>query len=182
MSLATRCSTCGTAFRIVQDQLKVSEGWVRCGRCNAVFNALEGLFDLGRDAPADWSESAHADDAAASAPLAKSSAAEEALWELVARGLVTGDGFASLRSLLADPDKQRGRRDRSPHRGYPRLHRGELPAHHASGRWSLLAAEAPAVTVDGDGAFGCLEALHLAEDRDLVFEARILFAHPVEHA
>jgi len=34
----------------------VSEGWVRCGRCNAVFNALEGLFDLGRDAPADWQE------------------------------------------------------------------------------------------------------------------------------
>jgi len=56
MSLATRCTSCGTAFRVVQDQLKVSEGWVRCGRCNAVFNALEGLFDLGRDAPADWRE------------------------------------------------------------------------------------------------------------------------------
>lgn len=56
MSLATRCTSCGTAFRVVQDQLKVSEGWVRCGRCNAVFNALEGLFDLGRDAPEDWHE------------------------------------------------------------------------------------------------------------------------------
>jgi predicted Zn finger-like uncharacterized protein len=56
MSLATRCTSCGTAFRVVQDQLKVSEGWVRCGRCNAVFNALEGLFDLGRDTPADWRE------------------------------------------------------------------------------------------------------------------------------
>jgi len=56
MSLATRCTSCGTAFRVVQDQLKVSEGWVRCGRCNAVFNALEGLFDLGRDAPANWQE------------------------------------------------------------------------------------------------------------------------------
>jgi predicted Zn finger-like uncharacterized protein len=79
MSLATRCSTCGTAFRIVQDQLKVSEGWVRCGRCNAVFNALEGLFDLGRDVPTGWSESVHAEDDgfAASAPPAKSSAAEE---------------------------------------------------------------------------------------------------------
>ncbi len=53
MSLATRCTSCATAFRVVQDQLKVSEGWVRCGRCDAVFNALEGLFDLGRDAP-DW--------------------------------------------------------------------------------------------------------------------------------
>ncbi len=56
MSLATRCTSCATAFRVVQDQLKVSEGWVRCGRCDAVFNALEGLFDLGRDAPADWDD------------------------------------------------------------------------------------------------------------------------------
>ena len=51
MSLATRCTSCGTVFRVVQDQLKISEGWVRCGRCEQVFNALEGLFDLERDAP-----------------------------------------------------------------------------------------------------------------------------------
>ena len=56
MSLATRCTSCATSFRVVQDQLKVSEGWVRCGRCDAVFNALEGLFDLGREAPADWED------------------------------------------------------------------------------------------------------------------------------
>jgi len=80
MSLATRCSTCGTAFRIVQDQLKVSEGWVRCGRCNAVFNALEGLFDLGRDVPTDWQEHtdlASDDDAATTASSGRPSAAEE---------------------------------------------------------------------------------------------------------
>lgn len=46
MSLATRCSSCNTVFRVVQDQLRVSDGWVRCGRCHAVFNALESLFDL----------------------------------------------------------------------------------------------------------------------------------------
>lgn len=51
MSLATRCTSCGTIFRVVQDQLKVSEGWVRCGRCQEVFSALEGLFDLEREAP-----------------------------------------------------------------------------------------------------------------------------------
>lgn len=51
MSLATRCTACHTVFRVVQDQLKVSEGWVRCGRCNEVFNALEGLFDLAPAAP-----------------------------------------------------------------------------------------------------------------------------------
>ena len=54
MSLATRCTACGTVFRVVQDQLKISEGWVRCGRCKEVFNALEGLFDLQRDAPPEW--------------------------------------------------------------------------------------------------------------------------------
>lgn len=46
MTLATRCSACGTSFRVVQDQLKVSGGWVRCGRCNEVFNALEGLYEI----------------------------------------------------------------------------------------------------------------------------------------
>ena len=49
MSLATSCTSCGTVFRVVQDQLKVSEGWVRCGKCSEVFSALEGLFDLERD-------------------------------------------------------------------------------------------------------------------------------------
>jgi hypothetical protein len=36
----------GTVFRVVQDQLKVSEA--SCGRCNEVFNALEGPFDSPR--------------------------------------------------------------------------------------------------------------------------------------
>ncbi|MES2888644.1 MAG: DUF3426 domain-containing protein [Pseudomonadota bacterium] len=57
MSLATRCTSCKTVFRVVQDQLKVSEGWVRCGRCGTVFNALEALFDLERDIPAKWQTS-----------------------------------------------------------------------------------------------------------------------------
>jgi predicted Zn finger-like uncharacterized protein len=54
MSMATRCMACGTIFRVVQDQLKVSEGWVRCGRCDEVFNAIEGLFDLEREPPPPW--------------------------------------------------------------------------------------------------------------------------------
>ncbi len=53
MSLATRCSACSTVFRVQQDQLKASEGWVRCGRCGTVFSALEGLFDLARDGSSD---------------------------------------------------------------------------------------------------------------------------------
>jgi predicted Zn finger-like uncharacterized protein len=47
MSLATRCPACGTVFRVVQDQLRVSEGWVRCGRCSEVFNGTDQLVDLG---------------------------------------------------------------------------------------------------------------------------------------
>jgi predicted Zn finger-like uncharacterized protein len=49
MSLATRCPACGTIFRVVQDQLKVSEGWVRCGQCQEVFHGIEALFDLDND-------------------------------------------------------------------------------------------------------------------------------------
>ncbi len=49
--LATRCSNCQTVFRVVPDQLRVSEGWVRCGKCSEVFNALEGLIDLETGSP-----------------------------------------------------------------------------------------------------------------------------------
>jgi len=52
MTLAARCPSCGTVFRVVQDQLRVSEGWVRCGRCAEVFNAIDGLVELDSDAAA----------------------------------------------------------------------------------------------------------------------------------
>ena len=45
-SLAARCTTCQTVFRVVPDQLRVSAGWVRCGRCTAVFNAADNLVEL----------------------------------------------------------------------------------------------------------------------------------------
>jgi predicted Zn finger-like uncharacterized protein len=51
MNLATRCAACGTVFRVVTDQLRVSEGWVRCGRCDAVFNAAQTLFDIDAGTP-----------------------------------------------------------------------------------------------------------------------------------
>ena len=43
MSLTTRCPACATVFRVVPDQLKVSEGWVRCGRCSELFDARATL-------------------------------------------------------------------------------------------------------------------------------------------
>ena len=59
MSLATRCIACGTVFRVVQDQLRVSSGWVRCGRCGEVFNAIESLVDLDIERPEGGLESVH---------------------------------------------------------------------------------------------------------------------------
>ena len=49
MSFTTRCPACGTTFKIVPDQLKISDGWVRCGHCADVFDAtlfLEGETPL----------------------------------------------------------------------------------------------------------------------------------------
>lgn len=39
MGFITRCPACGTAFKVVPDQLKISDGWVRCGHCADVFDA-----------------------------------------------------------------------------------------------------------------------------------------------
>jgi predicted Zn finger-like uncharacterized protein len=43
MSLITRCPACGTMFKVVPDQLRISEGWVRCGHCREVFDATGHL-------------------------------------------------------------------------------------------------------------------------------------------
>jgi predicted Zn finger-like uncharacterized protein len=47
MSTVTQCPTCSTRFRVTQDQLDAYHGMVRCGRCEAVFNAIEHLYDDG---------------------------------------------------------------------------------------------------------------------------------------
>jgi ATP-dependent Lhr-like helicase len=56
---------------------------------------------------------------------------EDALWELVAAGLVTADGFENLRALL-DPKRRAGQGKA----------RGARPR-HAPGRWALLRHTAP---------------------------------------
>jgi predicted Zn finger-like uncharacterized protein len=43
-SSITQCPECATRFRVTDEQLSVSEGMVRCGRCNAVFNAEEHFY------------------------------------------------------------------------------------------------------------------------------------------
>jgi predicted Zn finger-like uncharacterized protein len=39
----TRCAHCDTVFRVTPQQLQVSSGKVRCGRCNEVFDAFSSL-------------------------------------------------------------------------------------------------------------------------------------------
>lgn len=45
MSLVTRCPACATTFKVVRDQLRISDGWVRCGRCSHVFDATLDLHE-----------------------------------------------------------------------------------------------------------------------------------------
>ncbi len=79
---------------------------------------------------------------------------EDALWELVACGLVTGDGIAGLRLLLT-----KGEAKREPHRRFRALRGGLARARHVPvGRWSLLrepgeAGARPAASPEADEAF-----------------------------
>ncbi|MDP2805212.1 MAG: DUF3426 domain-containing protein [Gallionellaceae bacterium] len=40
----TQCPECSTRFKVSEEQLSASEGTVRCGRCNAVFNATDHFY------------------------------------------------------------------------------------------------------------------------------------------
>ncbi len=46
MSMITRCPGCQTLFKVVPDQLRISEGWVRCGHCSQIFDATPHLLPL----------------------------------------------------------------------------------------------------------------------------------------
>lgn len=63
MSLVTRCPTCATAFKVVRDQLRISDGWVRCGRCSQVFDATMDLKETDEEgavqAPATVPQTPH---------------------------------------------------------------------------------------------------------------------------
>ncbi len=60
---------------------------------------------------------------------------EEALWDLVARGLVTGDGFSSLRQIMTPSGSSRARQGRRHSRyGSARISRTTQP----QGRWSIV--------------------------------------------
>jgi predicted Zn finger-like uncharacterized protein len=52
MSLITRCPACRTMFKVVPDQLRISDGWVRCGKCEEIFDASAYLQEEASVAPA----------------------------------------------------------------------------------------------------------------------------------
>lgn len=64
---------------------------------------------------------------------------EEALWELVAAGLATGDGFAAVRSLVTPSQQQDPRVRRRRLRGRP-----ARSGKQGSGRWTTPPAQDPA--------------------------------------
>lgn len=45
MSAITQCPECGTRFKASQTQLEAHQGVVRCGHCQATFNAMQHLYD-----------------------------------------------------------------------------------------------------------------------------------------
>ena len=70
MSLVTRCPACSTMFKVVADQLRVSQGWVRCGNCSDVFDAnayLQSVFPPAVEE--EWQQAAYAQDNAARLPI-----------------------------------------------------------------------------------------------------------------
>lgn len=71
MSLITRCPACATTFKVVRDQLRISDGWVRCGRCGDVFDATLDLRDT--------DEAASAGDVEASRPMAPKPSSDDAV-------------------------------------------------------------------------------------------------------
>jgi len=53
MSLLTRCPACTTLYKVVPDQLRISQGWVKCGQCGDIFDATQHLVHIQPKPPAE---------------------------------------------------------------------------------------------------------------------------------
>lgn len=53
MSFIARCPACQTWYKVVPDQLRISEGWVRCGQCGDIFDASQQLIEAESELPVD---------------------------------------------------------------------------------------------------------------------------------
>jgi ATP-dependent Lhr-like helicase len=96
---------------------------------------------------------------------------ERGLWDLVARGLATADGFQALRSIMASTKKRNFRR---PQRA--RLFRTLAVSGTPSGRWSLLPESAHPEALEGRGdAQLWVEELAEAWAEQLLFRYGVVF-------
>jgi ATP-dependent helicase Lhr and Lhr-like helicase len=95
---------------------------------------------------------------------------ERGLWDLVARGLATADGFQALRSLMASTKK---RSFRQPRRA--RLFRSLATSGIPSGRWSLL----PATTALSEAPEGPDDAQLFVEELAEAWAEQLLFRYGV---
>ena len=73
---------------------------------------------------------------------------EEGLWDLVSRGLVTADGFQSVRALLGARERWARSRSHAARRGRRGRARGGPGGVGAEGRWALLPQDDPGLDRD----------------------------------
>lgn len=74
MSWVTRCPACGTTYKVVPDQLRIAQGWLRCGQCQHAFDSTgvvlpwpeddfsSGASSSGNDMSAVAAERVHLDE------------------------------------------------------------------------------------------------------------------------
>jgi ATP-dependent Lhr-like helicase len=103
------------------------------------------------------------------APLAE---LHNALWELVAAGLVTADGYDSLRSLI-DPRRKSASTTPFRMRGHSMGNLGQR-ARNTAGRWSLLAPPAPQIPLTDSREAKEQSAIAAAKQREQEIESAAL--------
>jgi len=92
MSQITRCPSCATSFKVVADQLRISEGWVRCGQCKEVFDASAHLLPVAPQALLP--DVSLTDVRPPPAPVARRADTARAWGGGVVSGTVPGEGLA----------------------------------------------------------------------------------------
>ena len=95
--MKTRGPECQTVFRVTPEQLKARAGKVRCGHCQAVFNALDSLLET--PAPPHPQDSATLVAAIPSAPKSETSSADG--WETGDKGAVAIEPASDALSPVA---------------------------------------------------------------------------------
>lgn len=112
--MRTRCPVCSTVFRVTSEQLRLKAGKVRCGHCQAVFNAFDELLTTEPDVNAlpvspDAAQSAPSTEpfwVAESSALAQPEVALELAPEPEASGLAPAvDGAVYVADIDEPPDR-----------------------------------------------------------------------------